>query len=477
MNRYKKANEGIHAPDELKKEVVERKPRTTIKWVSAVAAVLVAAIAVGLLLPPGDSPTPPIFSSTAHAATIAEAEYPPMSDYPNELSPTFRRDYDAWWKDLRARRDMAPDRDVLAEFYAAVLPEFLGNSDGENLVCSPLNIYMALAMLAETSDGNSRQQILDLLGVNNIGSLRKQTFSLWNSIYRDDGAVTSILASSLWLNEDIPFVQQTMDRLADTYYASSYQGTMGSPEFNGALQNWLNEQTGGLLEDAAKSVELDPNTVLALATTLYYRAKWADEFNRNNNIEDTFHGTAGPVTTEFMRQSDQATYYWGDQFSAYSEGLEESGSMLFILPDEGVSVDDLLTDPQVMSFLLSRYDWENSKYLIVNFSMPKFDVSSQVDLTDGLKSLGVTDVFDAGKSDFTPMTTAMEGISVGKATHAARVRVDEEGVEATAFTVMLYAGSAAPPEDEVDFVLDRPFLFAITGEMGQLLFVGVVNQV
>ena len=38
------------------------------------------------------------------------------------------------------------------------------------------------------------------------------------------------------------------------------------------------------------------------------------------------------------------------------------------------------------------------------------------------------------------------------------------------------AGAAAPPKDEMDFVLDRPFLFAITGTDGLPLFVGVVNQ-
>ena len=31
-------------------------------------------------------------------------------------------------------------------------------------------------------------------------------------------------------------------------------------------------------------------------------------------------------------------------------------------------------------------------------------------------------------------------------------------------------------EQEIDFILDRPFLFAITSQDGLPLFVGVVNQ-
>jgi serine protease inhibitor len=33
-----------------------------------------------------------------------------------------------------------------------------------------------------------------------------------------------------------------------------------------------------------------------------------------------------------------------------------------------------------------------------------------------------------------------------------------------------------PRYDEIDFVVDRPYIFVITGEDGSVLFVGVVNQ-
>ena len=32
------------------------------------------------------------------------------------------------------------------------MPAFLSNSQGENRVCSPLNIYLSLSMLAELTD-------------------------------------------------------------------------------------------------------------------------------------------------------------------------------------------------------------------------------------------------------------------------------------------------------------------------------------
>ena len=41
---------------------------------------------------------------------------------------------------------------------------------------------------------------------------------------------------------------------------------------------------------------------------------------------------------------------------------------------------------------------------------------------------------------------------------------------------MQVSGAAAPPDQKVDFTLDRPFVFAITGEDGLPLFVGVVHK-
>jgi serine protease inhibitor len=52
--------------------------------------------------------------------------------------------------------------------------------------------------------------------------------------------------------------------------------------------------------------------------------------------------------------------------------------------------------------------------------------------------------------------------------------VDEEGVTAAAFTVLIADAECAPPEKEVDFILDRPFVFVITGTDNVPLFLGKV---
>ena len=518
MKRYKKANEGIHAPEEVKEKAVRpHRRRPYARWTGAVAAVLAVVVLGGIAMSPiwpdsADPGQPAPFSldgknrsagpSTALAAhALAAAEYPEMHPYPRQddyfssstihSSADYDRDYEAWQADITALRSNADYTGMMDEFLSASTVQFLAGAGEDNRVYSPLNVYMALSMLAETAGENSRQQILDLLQVDSIEALRDRAAALWKDHYRDDGTVTSILANSLWLRSGMTYSQKVLDILAKDYYASSFSGEMGSEEYDQALRDWLNEQTGGLLAEQAEGLEMKPETVLALASTLYFKAAWEDGFDQERTETGTFHAPGGDVDADFMRRTLDGAFYWGDDFTAAELRFQEGGGMWLILPAEGTTVDQLLESGQAMDFLLSpkydRYDdkgnvavegWTGQKYLTIHLSMPKFDVSSDLDLIDGLKELGVTDVFDMNVSNFDPLGASTDDpLYVSQAQHAARVKVDEEGCEAAAYTVMMVdPTSAAPPNDEVDFTLDRPFLFAVTGDSGLPLFTGVVNQ-
>lgn len=443
---------------------------TKKRWMGLVASLLVFVILGGVFLR---------FGSGVNAYAIAQAEYPKMARYPSGLAQLSDKAYDAWREDVDAQQRDLGDISSLQTFFARSSQAFLNGEEGENQVYSPLNVYMALSMLAQITGGESQEQILTLLGSGSMDDLRRQASDVWNSNYRDDGAVTSILASSLWLDEDVNYDQDTMGILAKDFYASSYQGEMGSPKFNRALQSWLNEQTGGFLEEQAGNIELDKETVLALAATVCFNAKWNSEFLPKDTTPQTFHTPAGDLETDFMHQQDDQTYYWGEKFAAISQSFERGGSMWFVLPDEGITPEELLSDREAREFLFvaDKEEWENQKFLLVNKSIPKFDVSSQFDMEEGLRALGVTDIFDPERSDYTPMTTDVEEpIVLSQASHAARVMIDEEGCTAISFTTLPGCGAAQPPDDEVDFVLDRPFLFYVTGDSGLPLFVGIVNN-
>ena len=416
-----------------------------------------------------DNPLKPMVYS------IKRAEYPEMVQYPSDWINSDWTSMEAWYNSKKERKAYYGAGKNLDMFLKKTYKEFLSDSNNENRLYSPLNVYMALAMTAEITDGESRQQILDLLGADSIGDLRKQANSIWNANYSDDGAVTSILASSIWLNKSIKFNEKTLNFLTTNYYASSFQGQMGSDEMNKAFRSWLNEQTGGMLSNQIDNMELDAETVMALATTIFYQARWDAEFQEKYTEKSIFHSPTGDITCDFMNHKEyNSSYFWGNNFSAVGRSLANSGRMLFILPDENVSVNDLLSDNETLSFMASNGKWSNNKKIRINLSVPKFDVSSNMDLKEGLINLGITNCFDSRKSDFSSLCEN-DGLSISKVEHGVRVSIDEEGVVASAFTVEPLAGSAPPSEEIIDFILDRPFIFVITSEDGLPLFTGVVN--
>ena len=458
-------------------EAAVSKKRRSFRWVAAVAAVLAIVLLATLLMPDA--------AVTANAeGLIAAPVYPEMAPYPDESKylisndwDAFDLEYDAWMRDVTTQRQQpAGYADSLDGYFRKAIPTLLSGSGDSNAVCSPLNIYMALAMLAESTGGTSRQQILDVLGADSMESLRTQAGQVWNSHYMADSASSSILANSLWLENGLQYNADTVKTLADRYYASVFQGDLGSPDMNKLLQDWLNEQTGDLLEEQVQNVSMPQETILALASTIYYRAKWSDTFHEGGNTQEPFHAPSGDRTVTYMHQTlAYGPYYWGEDFSAVRLGLEDGSGMWLILPDKGFSPEDILASGHALELLLGDYhNTENKAGIRVNLSLPKFDITGDMQLNEKLEAMGITDVFSAN-ADFSPILPE-DAAYLDTASHAARVKIDEEGVEAAAYTVMMACNSAMPPEDEIDFVLDRPFLFVIASHDNLPLFTGIVNE-
>ena len=148
--------------------------------------------------------------------------------------------------------------------------------------------------------------------------------------------------------------------------------------------------------------------------------------------------------------------------------------MWYILPDEDCPVERLLHDEDALDMITGTGGAERIFCDLVT-KVPKFDIDYDRKLKDDLMTLGVSDLF-GGEADLSTLLGPNSDAFVDNVSHAARVITQEEGVEAAVYTLMLGAGSAAPPSDEIDFVLDRPFLFVLTSRDGLPLFIGVVNE-
>ena len=242
---------------------------------------------------------------------------------------------------------------------------------------------------------------------------------------------------------------------------------------NDELRKWTDENTGKLLTEYTKDMSMDPRTVMELVSTIYYKAQWQKLFDPEQTAKETFHGTKSDQTVDMMHMESQLSSLQTDKYTAVCLPLSDSGAMYFYLPKEGTDVNELVADPALLQAL--RAD-EKAIYPMVKLAVPKFKVSGKQDLRDMLEKLGVTDVLDPAKADFTPLTTDAKDLFLSKVDHAAVVEIDEKGVTAAAYTDMAVAGSGMPQET-LEFVLDRPFVFVVTGWDGSVLFTGAVRNI
>ena len=385
---------------------------------------------------------------------------------------------DLWYANHVAMRLPKGTADGLQEFFTRSMQSYLTSSEGENTAYSPLNMYMAMAMLSQTAGGDSREQILNALNAEHQNELLEQARLIWNSSYKNDGVSKAVLANSLWLRNDMHYDSATLIALAEFLHSSSFVGEMGSAEYNQTLKQWLSVHTGGQLDNSIGGAELSEDTVMAILSTIDFSSQWSrrDTFDDGDTQTDVFHGADGDVIVDFMNKSGNMPCYFGDGFTAvYLDG--EGYRMWFALPDEGITAEQLAAGDEIYELVFGTLSWTRDGYYDVFLSLPKFDITAETDLKQGMMSLGVTDVFSLERADFTSLTTDT-GSYLNRADQAVRVAIDEKGVKAASYTLMENVPTGAPQDlEDVELTFDRPFMFVIENDDGLPMFSGIVNEI
>ncbi len=384
-------------------------------------------------------------------------------EYPNAIG---FEDYDAG----RTVFEQNPVDDsfieAMAGFSWRTASAVLGSAQG-NANYSPLSLYFALALAGTGAGGQTQAQIFDLLGTSNAEELSAQCGNLYRLLYKDHGVTKLKLANSLWMDRGVAFKDSFVRNAADNFYASFYSVDFADASAGKAMGQWVSQNTNGTL---SPDFPVDGNKILSILNTVYYHDEWMDRFDQAKTAKDVFHGPQGDMTVDFMNQTfGSGSFAKGDGFTRSSLGLKGARQMVFILPDEGVGLDELLASPERVRAL---FEGEESSHGEVVWKVPKFSFDCRYELADVLKSLGVTDAFRPD-ADFSGITGGTAFITdVTQQTHIA---IDENGVEASAFTEIAYAG-AAPPNGRAKMILDRPFIYAITARGETPLFVGVCSN-
>jgi serpin B len=345
-----------------------------------------------------------------------------------------------------------------------------------NLVFSPDSVAAALAMTGTGAAGETATQIAHTLRLTSparfaaVGRLQQAIASEQTAaVHGNSEAPTLSIANGLFVQQGFAIEAPFTAGLAQSFAASPQPVDFTSPAAVEAINNWIEQQTHGLIQHVVGP--LSPLTRLALANAIYLKAAWGVRFPTGETSPAPFHGPASTTSTAFMHEEASLPYGHGRGYAALSLPYRDSTLSLLVVLPVGKSLAKL--ERRLDTAMLDRIA-RSLHSRAVRVSLPRFHLQTSTTLNAPLQHLGMTDAFAEKGADFSRITQS-EPLRVGEVLHAADFKVDEQGTEAAAVTVVTVEAtserrSVRPP---VTFNANHPFMFFLRDDhTGALLFAG-----
>ncbi len=394
-----------------------------------------------------------------------------MTEVKAPVRPESPEDYDGW-RAYREENGLTEEELEEIRSFSWSTASLLMKDTEENESYSPISLYMALSLAAYGAENETEAELLRLLGAENKENLAGQCRKLYNSLYLDGTESAEgnksrrKLANSVWMDKDMKFKEAFLKRAEEDFYSSLYTVDFSEKQTARAMENWVKEETEGLISPQMKA---NPEQVMSILNAVYFYDEWVDCFSEKNTKPDLFYkeGAAEEsIETDFMNREASGSFAKSDGFLRAELSLKESGSMVFVLPEKGREVDSLLEDGET---LREAFFGGTDFFGTITWKIPKFSFGRKYDLKEALEMLGASSAFDEN-ADFSAMTEDKVWIdSIRQETH---IGINEKGVEAAAYTELMYAGEGLPQE-HAEMILNRPFLYAVMSRGDLPLFVGV----
>jgi len=358
------------------------------------------------------------------------------------------------------------------EFYDVLKQENSGN-----IFMSPYSIFVAVSMAYEGANGNTHQEMKDVLNIPQNDSAIEASFGkIHNLLNQNQDGYKINTANAFWANKNYEFLDEYLN-LLERYYIAEANNLDFSNNVEAAetINSWVEEQTNGKIKDLIQSSSLSELTKLVLTNAIYFKGDWQKQFNTDDTYEEDFNLSNGnKVKVDMMKfTGDEAYFNYTDTEKLKILELPYSGndlSMLLILPKENdIESVETMINPDNLD------EWRNNlSEQRVNIYIPKFEFETKYSLNSALQTMGINDAFTPGEANFSGMD-GTDDLFISEVVHKAYVKVDEEGTEAAAATGVVVGITSINEQDIEEFKADHPFIFMIQHkETGSVLFLGKV---
>ena len=338
-----------------------------------------------------------------------------------------------------------------------------------NQVISPLSVTYALGMLNNGAAGVTREEICQTLGFGETGADGINAFcrKMLTELPALDEQTKVMLSNAIFLNQPRYFLPEFLN-IAHSYYEAETQARdFADGETMDVINQWASEHTMGMIKQVFNKTTFNPLAASYLLNAVYFKGVWTLKFDKDETKDEVFNGKE---TVPMMHMTNYLPYTENDDYQALALPYgNESYRMTVLLPREGKSIDNVLATLNADTWLY-RLQWMGEAE--VDVKLPRMDITTNQDLVETMKALGMPSAFDPLTADIPNYINVPQYIS--NMFQVARIKMDEEGTEAAAVTVIETADSGIPHEPEFyEFHADRPFLYVISERStGTILFIG-----
>ena len=355
----------------------------------------------------------------------------------------------------------------------------------QNIFYSPYSLAGALALADAGATGASKRELEKVLGITDLAAFEKDYKEYLEKEQSEGARLTT--ANGIWINDGL----QLADDFDTGYKAEAeeyFKAGIKTADFAGSsaeikkeITEWVRENTENFISDYEASC--DKSTVMALINAVYFYGEWLDSFSPEDTEEEDFNGINGKSRVSMMNMSRNPYRHIADYKGITAVALpykDDNIEMEVLMTSDEEQANDILKLVQSLpeeefAGLFEELDKADNS-VITRLAMPKFEMDETFpSLDEALKKIGIESAYES-RDEFSRIA---HEIYISQINHRAKLEVDEEGSRAAAITEISFEATSVnmEPEEEVNFIVNRPFVFFIRDRSANnVLFAGFIRD-
>ncbi|MCP9748562.1 serpin family protein [Lacihabitans sp. CS3-21] len=341
----------------------------------------------------------------------------------------------------------------------------------KNYFISPLSLHIALGMLLNGADTDTKKEIQKVLGLENqsMEEINKTYLELIENLPKVDPKVVNTIANSIWQDKNFTSEQTFIDNLTSSFKARLYNEDFGNPATVDKINKWASDNTNTKIKKILEQIE--PSQVMFLINALYFKGDWTKEFKTENTQKAEFVGTNTTKMVDMMNQTTEFKYADLKDYQLVELPYgSEKYTMNIVLP-KNTSIENVVKNLNAATWQSAQNSLTKRKVVV---GLPKFKIEYSKKLNGILQQMGMVKAF-SDQADLSKIAKPAGKLKVGFVKQDTFVAVDEKGTEAAAVTTIGIEVTSLPVYPEI--ICNKPFAFLITEKTSNtIMFIGKVSN-